>query len=244
MGYEIPALIGGLIVGALLVYVLLAQRSKQQARNIYSEWMTTGRMQIEKEAEQRAEQKYIQISSATFAAWKATEIQRIREENQREIQRIREEDQKELERVREEDEKKRKNSLDTSRDVLKGKIGEQMAPLFPEFRNLYNPADARFIGTPIDYIIFKNLSKVNSAEEAPIEIVFVDVKTGKSALTKSQQMIQDAVSGEEKRVGFYTLRLDVSQQSVADDSFNGKALTSSQSKKVALADYFPGAKNC
>ena len=239
MGYEIPALIGGLIVGALFVYVLLAQRSNQQARNIYSEWMTTGRMQIEKEAEQKAEQKYIQISSATLAAWKATELQRVREEDQREIQRVREEDQKELERVREEDEKKRKNSLDTSRDVLKGKIGEQMAPLFPEFRNLYNPADARFIGTPIDYIIFKNLSKVHSAEEAPIEIVFVDVKTGKSTLTKSQQMIQDAVSGDKKRVGFYTLRLDVSQQSVADDSFSEKALTSSQSKKVALADYFP-----
>jgi len=239
MGYEIPALIGGLIVGALFVYVLLAQRSNQQARNIYSEWMTTGRMQIEKEAEQKAEQKYIQISSATLAAWKATELQRVREEDQREIQRVREEDQKELERVREEDEKKRKNSLDTSRDVLKGKIGEQMAPLFPEFRNLYNPADARFIGTPIDYIIFKNLSKVNSGEEAPIEIVFVDVKTGKSTLTKSQQMIQDAVSGDKKRVGFYTLRLDVSQQSVADDSFSEKALTSSQSKKVALADYFP-----
>src|SRR2546425_1611201 len=239
MGYEIPALIGGLIVGALLVYVLLAQRSKQQARNIYSEWMTTGRMQIEKEAEQKAEQKYIQISSATFAAWKATELQRVREEDQKEIQRIREENQREIERIKEEDERKRRNSLDTSRDVLKGKIGEQMAPLFPEFRNLYNPADARFIGTPIDYIIFKNLSKVHSADEAPIEIVFVDVKTGKSTLTKSQQMIQDAVSGEKKRVGFYTLRLDVSQQLVADDSFSEKALTSSQSKKTALVDYFP-----
>ncbi len=239
MGFEIPALIGGLILGALFVYVLLAQRSKQQARNIYSEWMTTGRMQIEKEADQRAEQKYTQISSATLAAWKATELQRVREEDQKEIQRVREEDQKELEQVRAEDEKKRKNSLDTSRDVLKGKIGEQMAPLFPEFRNLYNPADARFIGTPIDYIIFKNLSKVHSAEEAPIEIVFVDVKTGKSTLTKSQQMIQDAVSGEKKRVGFYTLRLDVSQQLVADDSFSEKALASSQSKKTALVDYSP-----
>src|SRR6266581_2322771 len=145
MGFEIPALIGGLIVGALLAYVLLVQRSKQQARNIYSEWMTTGRMQIEKEAEQKAEQKYIQISSATFAAWKATELQRVREddqkevqrikeENQKEIQRISEENQREIQRIREEDEKKRRNSLDTSRDVLKGKIGEQMAPLFPEFR--------------------------------------------------------------------------------------------------------------
>src|SRR2546425_10307101 len=231
MGYEIPALIGGLIVGALLVYVLLAQRSKQQARNIYSEWMTTGRMQIEKEAEQKAEQKYIQISSATFAAWKATELQRVREEDQKEIQRIREENQREIERIKEEDERKRRNSLDTSRDVLKGKIGEQMAPLFPEFRNLYNPTDARFIGSPIDYIIFKNLSKVDSAEEAPLEIVFVDIKTGKSTLTKAQQMIERAVSGEDKRVDFYTLRLDVAQHSV-NDSFGEKVLSSSESKKA------------
>ena len=107
MGYEIPALIGGLIIGALLVYVLLAQRSKQQARNIYSEWMTTGRMQIEKEAEQKAEQKYTQIGSATLAAWKATELQSVREENQREIQRVREEDQKSL---RELEKKTRRNA--------------------------------------------------------------------------------------------------------------------------------------
>src|SRR3989441_1573594 len=226
MGFEIPALIGGLIVGALLVYILLAQRSKQQARTMLNEWIATGRMQIEKEADQKAEQKHREIARLNLEVWKSTELQRVKEEDQKSA------------------EQKTKNALDTSRDVLKGKIGEQMAPLFPEFRNRYNPADARFIGSPIDYIIFKNLSKVDSAEEAPLEIIFVDVKTGKSALTKPQQMIEDAVSGPKKKVSFYTLRLDVSQQSVADDSFNGKALTSSQSKKVALADYFPGAKNC
>ena len=41
---------------------------------------------------------------------------------------------------------------------LKGKIGEQMAPLLEEFYSKYDLADARFIGQPIDYIIFKNLS--------------------------------------------------------------------------------------
>src|SRR2546425_1571409 len=221
MGFEIPALIGGLIVGALLVYILLAQRSKQQARTMLNEWIATGRMQIEKEADQKAEQKHREIARLNLEVWKSTELQRVKEEDQKSA------------------EQKTKNALDTSRDVLKGKIGEQMAPLFPEFRNRYNPADARFIGSPIDYIIFKNLSKVDSAEEAPLEIVFVDVKTGKSALTKPQQMIEDAVSGPKKKVSFYTLRLDVSQQSVADDSFGEKALTSSQSKKVALAGYFP-----
>src|SRR5437867_5849395 len=219
MGFEIPALIGGLIVGALLVYLLFAQRTKQQARTMLNEWIATGKMQIEKEADQKAEQKHAEIARLNLEVWKGTELQQVKEE-----------DQKELQRVREEDEKKRKNSLDTSRDVLKGKIGEQMAPLLPEFRNRYNPADARFIGSPIDYIIFKNLSKVDSAEEAPLEIIFVDVKTGKSALTKAQQMIEDAVSGPKKKVSFYTLRLDVAQHSV-DDPLTERVLTPSESKK-------------
>jgi predicted Holliday junction resolvase-like endonuclease len=220
MGFEIPALVGGLIVGALLVYVLLSQRTKQQARTMFNEWIAAGKMQIEREADQKAEQKHGEIARLNLKVWQSTELQRVKEE-----------DQKELQRVIEEEEKKRKNSLDTSRDVLKGKIGEQMAPLFPEFRNRYNPADARFIGSPIDYIIFKNLSKVDSAEEAPLEIVFVDVKTGKSALTRAQQMIERAVSGEKKRVDFYTLRLDVAQHPVKD-SFTEKVLTSSESKKA------------
>jgi len=181
---------------------------------MFNEWIATGKMQIEKEADQKAEQKHSEIARLSLAVWKSTELQRVKEENQKSA------------------EKDRKNSLDTQRDVLKGKIGEQMAPLFPEFRNLYNPTDARFIGSPIDYIIFKNLSKVDSAEEAPLEIIFVDVKTGKSALTKAQQMIERAVSGEKKRVDFYTLRLDMAQHS-ANDSFSEKVLPSSESKKAS-----------
>src|SRR5207245_3957688 len=117
--------------------------------SMFNEWMVTGKFQIEREVEQKAEQKYSQISSANLMAWKATELQQMREEEQKRH------------------EKDTKNALDTSRVVLKGKIAEQMAPLFPEFRNHYDPADARFIGSPIDYIIFKNLSKVDSVGEAP-----------------------------------------------------------------------------
>ncbi len=46
----------------------------------------------------------------------------------------------------------RKETLDRSRGVIKGKIGEQLAPLLPMFE--YNPSDARFIGSPVDYIVF------------------------------------------------------------------------------------------
>src|SRR6266516_3809002 len=97
MGFEIPTLIGGLIVGALLVYLLLAQRANQQARTLYNEWITTGKMRIEKEADQKAEQKYNQISMANLKAWEATGLQQVK------------------------DEERKQNSLDTSRVVLKGK---------------------------------------------------------------------------------------------------------------------------
>jgi len=45
-----------------------------------------------------------------------------------------------------------------SRSTLKGRIDEQMAPVLPGF--LFNPTDARFIGTPVDYIILDGLNGV------------------------------------------------------------------------------------
>ena len=46
----------------------------------------------------------------------------------------------------------RKDSVERARSSLKGQIAEQMAPLLPGFP--YRPADARFLGDPIDYVVF------------------------------------------------------------------------------------------
>ena len=99
----------------------------------------------------------------------------------------------------------RLDALEKSRTVLKGKIGEQLAPLLPEFLSLYNPSEARFPGSQIDYVMFKNLS---SEIQAPIEIVLVDVKTGNSALTRNERRIEEAVA--KVRVRFQTLWLTTS----------------------------------
>ncbi|MBL7002124.1 MAG: endonuclease [Nitrosopumilus sp.] len=98
------------------------------------------------------------------------------------------------------------SSKNTQRSVLKGKIHEQMAPLFPEFYEKYEASDARFLGSPIDYVIFKNLSKFDKMKKdnEPIEVVLVDVKTGKNTLEKNQKAIQDAIN--EKRVSFEVIR--------------------------------------
>lgn len=86
----------------------------------------------------------------------------------------------------------RQDALGKSRAVLKGKIGEQMAPMLPEFR--YNPADARFLGSPIDYIIFDGYSEAKDGNGKIRRIILMDVKTGKAKLSPIEKKVKDAVA--------------------------------------------------
>jgi len=97
----------------------------------------------------------------------------------------------------------RKDSVNRSRSTLKGKIAEQMAPVLPDFG--FNPADARFIGSPVDYIIFDGLTRVADDKEDEIRIVFMDVKKGCGALTRTQRLIKQAV--EKKSIAWKTMRI-------------------------------------
>jgi predicted Holliday junction resolvase-like endonuclease len=97
----------------------------------------------------------------------------------------------------------RKDSVNRSRSTLKGKIAEQMAPILPEFP--FNPADARFIGSPIDYIIFDGLTEVADDKSRDIRIVFMDVKHGTGTLTRTQRVIRNAV--ENKAVSWQTMKI-------------------------------------
>ncbi|HOT92488.1 MAG TPA: Holliday junction resolvase-like protein [Anaerolineae bacterium] len=99
----------------------------------------------------------------------------------------------------------RRQSSEQSRAVLKGKLAEQMAPLLPGFT--YWPADARFLGDPVDYIVFNGYSKVKDGDEAgeDVEVVILDIKQGKSMLTNGQRQIAKAV--EAGRVRFEVVRV-------------------------------------
>ncbi|MFN4133065.1 MAG: Holliday junction resolvase-like protein, partial [Candidatus Hadarchaeales archaeon] len=97
------------------------------------------------------------------------------------------------------EEQLRKEVIEKMRSALKGKIGEQLAPLLPMFRHA--PADARFIGSPVDYVLFDGY-----AEGEPRKIVFLDVKTGRAAaLTPIERKIKRLV--EEKKVEWETLHI-------------------------------------
>jgi len=81
----------------------------------------------------------------------------------------------------------RKSAVNQSRAVLGGKFTEQMVPYFPDFR--YDPTEVRFIGSPIDLIVFPGL-----AQGEPREIVILEIKTGRSAqLTPAQKKIRQLI---------------------------------------------------
>lgn len=99
-----------------------------------------------------------------------------------------------------------KRSVNTSRAVLKGKMAEQLAPIMPEFR--YLPSDAKFMGDPIDYVVFDGYSAFRDGDglAEDIEVVLIDIKSGGARLTKGQQAIAQAI--REGRVRFETIRID------------------------------------
>jgi predicted Holliday junction resolvase-like endonuclease len=81
----------------------------------------------------------------------------------------------------------RKTAISQSRAVLGGKFTEQMVPFFPDFK--YDPTEVRFIGSPIDMVVFPGLAKGD-----PEEVVILEIKTGKSAgLTPVQRKIRQLI---------------------------------------------------
>ena len=100
----------------------------------------------------------------------------------------------------------KKRSVNTSRAVLKGKMAEQMAPIMPEFQ--YLPSDAKFLGDPIDYVVFDGYSNFRDGDGAAedIEVVLIDIKSGGARLTKGQQAISQAIQAG--RVRFETIRIN------------------------------------
>lgn len=99
-----------------------------------------------------------------------------------------------------------KRSVNTSRAVLKGKMAEQLAPIMPKFQ--YLPSDAKFLGDPVDYVVFDGYTDFRDGDglAEDIEVVLIDIKSGGARLSKGQQAIARAI--QEGRVRFETIRID------------------------------------
>ena len=77
--------------------------------------------------------------------------------------------------------------LKQSRAVLGGLVSEQMAPLLPGFP--FDPGDCRFVGKPIDFIVFKGMNEKNINE-----VIFLEVKSGSGRnLNEQEKKLRDVI---------------------------------------------------
>ena len=94
----------------------------------------------------------------------------------------------------------RQDAIKKSQAVTIGKVTEHVIPFFSGIFP-YNPKEARFIGSPIDLIVFDGME----TDPDNISIHFIEVKTSTSALTPKQRAIKYAILN--KRVEWKELRV-------------------------------------
>lgn len=84
----------------------------------------------------------------------------------------------------------RLDAVQRSQAVTAGKVLEQLVPYLPEFA--FNPKDARFLGSPVDFVVFDGLS-----DGVVRQVVFVEVKTGNAELSRRERQVRDAVEARQ-----------------------------------------------
>ena len=93
----------------------------------------------------------------------------------------------------------RKDAIERSRAVLTGHFSEQLAPYLPNFK--YSPTECKFLGKPVDCLVFKGLDQKNVEE-----VVFVEVKSGNSKLSQNEKNLKEAI--EKKKVRWEEYRFE------------------------------------
>src|SRR5262245_65748555 len=92
----------------------------------------------------------------------------------------------------------REDAVQRSLSVTAGKVHEQLVPYLPEFG--FNPKDARFLGSPVDLVVFEGL-----ADGDVRRVVFLEVKTGGAPLTPRERQVRQVI--EAREVAWAELRL-------------------------------------
>ena len=147
-------------------------------------------------------------AEAQFAQWRANECDAIRRHEKELATREADLDFNKWKEAH--TEKIRQEAIQRSQSVIVGKVTEHLVPYLPEFR--YNPKDARFIGTPVDLLVFDGL---NEGEE--VEVVFVEIKTGSSNLSAREKLVREAIRA--KRVRWEELRVERKDRANSNNLF-------------------------
>jgi predicted Holliday junction resolvase-like endonuclease len=102
----------------------------------------------------------------------------------------------------------RREAIAGSQAAVAGRVFERVAPYLPGFG--YNPKDIRFVGDPVDFVVFDGLSEGNVRN-----VVFVEVKTGGGELNANERRVKAAIV--ERRVEWSLFRMSDGQPALPDD---------------------------
>jgi len=80
----------------------------------------------------------------------------------------------------------REDAIKRSRSSLTGLFSEQISPYMPGFP--YSPTECKFIGKPIDFIVFKGADENNIKE-----VIFLEIKSGESKLNKQEKNLKETI---------------------------------------------------
>ncbi len=106
----------------------------------------------------------------------------------------------------------RKDAIMKSRAVLGGQFSEQLAPFLPNFK--YLPTECRFIGKPIDLLVFKGMDEKNIQE-----VVFVEVKSGKAKLSEHEKNLKETINKKRVRWEEYRIPEEITKKKEINDDF-------------------------
>lgn len=91
-------------------------------------------------------------------------------------------------------------TAERQRAGIKGKLTEAFAPFLPGFP--FKSSECKFLGDPIDYVVFEGL------DERDVKAIhFVEIKEGTSKLSKHQKQIKKIID-EKKNIYFGTFNFE------------------------------------
>ncbi len=85
----------------------------------------------------------------------------------------------------------RKEAAQRSGSVLSGRVLERFSPFMDQFP--FDPHDAVWIGSPVDFVVFDGLSKDRNTCNALRQIIFVEIKSGSGRLSARQRNVKEIV---------------------------------------------------
>lgn len=160
---------------------------QERIRDRVQQWQEREAQTILAEAQRDAQRDAMARAHQLFRDWCQQEMENLRRE-QRELA-DREARQQLAEWKQKQEQTIRQDAIQRSQSVTTGKIVEHLVPHLPNFN--FNPKDARFIGSPVDFVVFDGLN--DEDEDQVRNVVFIEVKTGMSALTRRERLVRDAI---------------------------------------------------